>query len=161
MQFTCLGPSPFPGLGIIAFLGSGRICALEFQTYLHSWVFSAPGFGVVLPYSNGTWPALADHAAGQNPSNHPDTIVYSRTTKIRASPSSNTTMQTGDGTYSNLCAALVSWAVKQSSKLKRLYVPFICPNLEHATAVWDPHLSKDIQKLESVQRLACRVCTKR
>ena len=38
---------------------------------------------------------------------------------------------------------------------------FICPNLEYATAVWDPHLSKDIQKLESVQRFACRVCTKR
>ena len=45
--------------------------------------------------------------------------------------------------------------------LKRLYVAFICPNLEYATAVWDPHFSKDIQKLESVQRFACRVCTKR
>ena len=38
---------------------------------------------------------------------------------------------------------------------------FICPHHEYATAVWDPCLSKDIQKLESVQRFACRVCTKR
>ena len=45
--------------------------------------------------------------------------------------------------------------------LKRLYVAFIHPNLEYATAVWDPHLSKDLQKLESVQHFACRVCTKR
>ena len=29
--------------------------------------------------------------------------------------------------------------------LKVLYVAFICPHLEYAiTAVWDPHLSKDI-----------------
>jgi len=27
--------------------------------------------------------------------------------------------------------------------LKQLYVAFIQPNLEYATAVWDPHLSKD------------------
>ena len=43
---------------------------------------------------------------------------------------------------------------------KQLYVAFIRPHLEYATAVWDPHLSKDIQELESVQRFACRVCTK-
>ena len=29
--------------------------------------------------------------------------------------------------------------------LKQLYVAFIHPNLEYATAVWDPHLFKDIQ----------------
>ena len=44
--------------------------------------------------------------------------------------------------------------------LKQLYVAFIRPHLENATAVWDPHLSKDILELESVQRFACRVCTK-
>jgi len=31
--------------------------------------------------------------------------------------------------------------------------------LEYATAVWDPHLSKDIQELESVH-FTCRVYTK-
>jgi len=34
--------------------------------------------------------------------------------------------------------------------LKQLYVAFIHPNLDYATAAWDPHLSKDIPKLESV-----------
>ena len=42
--------------------------------------------------------------------------------------------------------------------LKQLCVAFIRPHLEYATAVWD--LSKDKQELESVQRFACRVCTK-
>lgn len=37
--FTFSDPSPFPGMGVTIFLGSGRICALEFRTYLHSWVF--------------------------------------------------------------------------------------------------------------------------
>ena len=32
---------------------------------------------------------------------------------------------------------------------KRQYVAFICPNLEYATVVWDPHLSIDIPRLES------------
>ena len=36
--------------------------------------------------------------------------------------------------------------------LKQLYVAFIRPHLEDATAVWNPHLSKDMQELESVQR---------
>ena len=45
--------------------------------------------------------------------------------------------------------------------LKQLYVAFIRPHLEYATSVWDPHLSKDIRKLESVRCFACRVCTKR
>ena len=44
--------------------------------------------------------------------------------------------------------------------LKQLNVAFICPHLEYATTVWDPHLSKDTQELKSVQRFACRVCTK-
>ena len=31
--------------------------------------------------------------------------------------------------------------------LKRLYVAFIRPHLEHVIPVWDPYLSKDIGKL--------------
>ena len=31
--------------------------------------------------------------------------------------------------------------------LMHLYVAFVHPNLECATAVWDPHLSKEIQNL--------------
>jgi len=40
-------------------------------------------------------------------------------------------------------------------------VTFICPNLEYATAVWDPNRFKVIQKLQSVQCFGCRSVPKR
>ena len=50
-------------------------------------------------------------------------------------------------------------ACERSADCKQLYEAFIHPHLEHATAVWDPHLSKNKQELEYV-RFACSVCTK-
>jgi len=44
--------------------------------------------------------------------------------------------------------------------LKQLYTAFVRPHLEYAVPVWDPHLTKDINALEAVQRFACRVCIK-
>ena len=43
---------------------------------------------------------------------------------------------------------------------KQLYVTYIRPHLEYACQVWDPHLKKDIQTIESVQKFALRACTK-
>ena len=40
-----------------------------------------------------------------------------------------------------------------SSVLTKLYTTLVRPLLEYCCAVWDPHLQKDIDKLESVQRL--------
>ena len=34
------------------------------------------------------------------------------------------------------------------------------PHLEYAVPVWDPHLYKDIDMLESVQKFATKICTK-
>ena len=44
--------------------------------------------------------------------------------------------------------------------LNQLYVSFVRPHLEYAAPIWDPHLQKDIDKLEKVQKFALRMCTK-
>ena len=48
----------------------------------------------------------------------------------------------------------------QPSTLKTLYIALIRPLLEYGVPVWDPHLRKDIDLLESVQRFATKLCTK-
>ncbi len=40
--------------------------------------------------------------------------------------------------------------------LVKLYKFLIRPHLEYACAIWDPHLGKDIQAIENVQKLRCR-----
>ena len=47
-----------------------------------------------------------------------------------------------------------------TSLLTKLYTTLVHPLLEHSCAVWDPYFQKDIDKMESVQRLACKICTK-
>ena len=47
-----------------------------------------------------------------------------------------------------------------SSTLLMLYKAFVRPLLEHGASVWDPHLVKYIQSIESVQRFATKICLK-
>ena len=47
-----------------------------------------------------------------------------------------------------------------SPTLAKLYKSLIRPHLEYACTVWDPHLRRDIQAIENVQKFALRVCSK-
>ena len=42
----------------------------------------------------------------------------------------------------------------------QLYLSIVRPHLEYASSLWDPHMSKDITALESVQKFACKIATK-
>ena len=50
------------------------------------------------------------------------------------------------------------WA--DTTTLRSIYITYIRPHLEYAAQLWDPHIKRDIQLLESVQRFACKVCLK-
>ena len=47
-----------------------------------------------------------------------------------------------------------------ASSLLKLYISLIRPLLEYACQVWNPYLTKNIEKLEKVQRFALRLCVK-
>ena len=44
--------------------------------------------------------------------------------------------------------------------LLRLYKSFIRPHLDYTSIVWNPHLKRDIESLENVQKFTLRVCLK-
>ena len=46
-----------------------------------------------------------------------------------------------------------------SSTLTTLYKSLIQPHLEYTSPVWNPYLDKDIKLLESVQKMALKICT--
>ena len=45
--------------------------------------------------------------------------------------------------------------------IRQLYISLIRPHLEYACHVWAPHTSRDINALESVQKFACKMITRR
>ena len=49
--------------------------------------------------------------------------------------------------------------VTQCLTLKTLYTAFVRLHLEYAVPVWNPHQKKDVLALESVRRLATKICT--
>ena len=50
--------------------------------------------------------------------------------------------------------------MKLTKALIRLYLCLIRPHLEYAAPVWNLYLKKDVQKLESIQKFALKLCLK-
>ena len=51
------------------------------------------------------------------------------------------------------------YGLASQESLKQLYLSLMRPHLEYACQVWDPHLSKDMNALEKVQKFACKLAT--
>ena len=47
------------------------------------------------------------------------------------------------------------------STIKQLYLSLIRPHLEYAAPLWDPHLQKDVDALEGVQKFAMKLITRK
>ena len=61
------------------------------------------------------------------------------------------------GKFLDFCIA--NFIIFLTDTLIQLDISLVCPHLEHASAVWSPHLTKDIQALERVQAVACKMVT--
>ena len=48
-----------------------------------------------------------------------------------------------------------------SERLLEMYKTLVRPHLEYAAPVWDPHLLKDIEFVENVQKYGLKICLKR
>ena len=45
--------------------------------------------------------------------------------------------------------------------LFNLYITLVHPHLEYACEIWNPHLKRDINKIEQLQKFGLRRCTRR
>ena len=57
------------------------------------------------------------------------------------------------------CPSILPTCTNQETLLQ-LYVSIVQPHMEYAAQVWDPHLNKDQDLLESTQKFACKMITK-
>ena len=48
-----------------------------------------------------------------------------------------------------------------STTLVQLYQSLVRPHMEYASEVWDPHTQKNRNKLEDIQKFACKIATRR
>ena len=58
--------------------------------------------------------------------------------------------------YNLLANMKVAFTYVDANMVKKIITTFIRPTLEYASVVWNPHLQKDITKLERIQRAATR-----
>jgi len=62
----------------------------------------------------------------------------------------------------NLCCYKCDyeWQHASTDTICKLHLTIVQPHLEYACEIWDPHLAKDCQMIESIQKFASRVCLK-
>ena len=60
-------------------------------------------------------------------------------------------------TYRMLTNIRVAFHYMDTSMMKKIITTMVCPKLEYAAVVWSPHLKKDINKLERIQRIATKM----
>ena len=60
-------------------------------------------------------------------------------------------------TYRLLTNIRVAFHYMDTSMMKKILVSMVRPRLEYAAVVWSPHLKKDIDKLERIQRIATKM----
>ena len=53
------------------------------------------------------------------------------------------------------------YSFSDPTTLISLYTSLVRSHLEYLCTVWDPHLKREIEELESVQKFALRMCSKR
>ena len=58
--------------------------------------------------------------------------------------------------YQRIYLIFRSFVLKNFELLKRAYITYVRPLLEYCTPVWSPHLIKNIEKIENVQRYFTR-----
>ncbi len=93
---------------------------------------------------------------------HTHTTIYVRLTHLQMKPQRNTVRQ-NVSTIVKVCSkarSLVGLLYRRfyghadsSTVLQSVYTTMIRPRLEYAYAVWDPFQTKDLDKLEAVQKL--------
>ena len=62
--------------------------------------------------------------------------------------------------WNDVQAILLLGNWENTSVLQSIYITCVHPHLEYAAQLWDLHIKRDIQMLESVQTFACKVCLK-
>lgn len=49
------------------------------------------------------------------------------------------------------------YSIADSATLRRLYIAYVRPHLDYAAPVWGPHLLRQIDQIEKIQKFACRM----
>ena len=183
-QGSVLGPLLFDGLANIPLNGGSPVLFAD-DLLLHKFICTINDFRSLQEEVNSLTKWIKDHNLALNVRKCKSLLV-SRKHSFLSGPSIligeeflekvqsykylgvdiNSNLTWSDHIY-KLCSKAKSLLYRQfykdsdTSTLRALYISQVRPHLEYVTPVWDPCLSKDIEAIESVQKVATKICTKR